>query len=116
MLHREVPIGDDLDVPLILSQKNLDEDLLVEQLISKYADSSTLTEDVDQIHTILYIKTFKRNYFMTIIWYLLCVVSLGAVFVLGRWMPWIRLSMTHSNCSKQTATKVLLKVLRIYQI
>lgn len=63
-----------------------------------------------------YIKFFKRDYFFTVIWYLLCLLSLGMLFILARWIPWLELFITHTRTKNSLATKVLIKVLFSHMI
>jgi hypothetical protein len=57
-----------------------------------------------------YMKPYKFNYCLCFIWYVLCVASFGVLLLLGRWMPWLKLKMTHLRSTNSKATKMLIKV------
>ena len=55
------------------------------------------------------IEGYKRNNLVTFIYYLLGVLSAGLLFLLAYWYPVKRFIYTHSACSLDKATWVLIK-------
>ncbi|KAL0490279.1 hypothetical protein AKO1_014011, partial [Acrasis kona] len=66
-------------------------------------------KDFDEVHTVICIKGYKDNLVLTVIFYLLCVLSLGSLLLFSRWFPKIWLLLTHLPCPLSSATSVLIK-------
>ena len=56
-----------------------------------------------------YVLSYKRNLWLTILFYFLCFATLGILPLICHWYPFVMLYMTHLKSDKSNATAVLLE-------
>lgn len=104
-----------------IGSHKIDDGVTYEAIMAKYTVSQKASEnmdkdamasqkDLDEIHTMVYCKPLKFNWFLFFLYYLLAVCSFGLLLLLSRWFVWLRDRMTHLECSNAEADIVFIKV------
>jgi hypothetical protein len=52
-------------------------------------------EDLEQIHTVRSVTAFRHSYLLEVLFWLLCLLSLFILLLIVRWLPFIKLYLTH---------------------
>ncbi|KAG2378060.1 hypothetical protein C9374_008682 [Naegleria lovaniensis] len=115
LYHRITNQGKDSTVT-----SSVDDGVTYEAIMAKYTvsqkasdnmdkDAMASQKDLDEIHTMVYCKPLKFNWFLFFLYYLLAVCSLGLLLLLSRWYVWLRDRMIHWECSNAEADIVLIK-------